>query len=138
MQIKTTILHQYSKDNVPYKPKHYLPISIKGINKNDFTMIWGYPGSTERYMTSSEVRNTLEVTNPSIINAFSYMIPTMKKQMDKDNAVRLKYASDYASMMNFYKNKQGESRGLKRLDVYGKKKMTEDKLNDWINKDLSK
>ncbi|MBQ7984092.1 MAG: S46 family peptidase [Bacteroidales bacterium] len=122
----------YSKDNVPYKPKHYLPVNIKGIKKNDFAMIWGYPGSTERYMTSYEIENTLQNSNPAIYKAGSYMLPVMKQHMDSDPAVRLQYASDYASMMNMWKNKQGESRGLKRLHVFDKKRAIEDRLQEWI------
>lgn len=123
----------YSEDNVPYTPKHYLPVSIAGVEKDDFAMIWGYPGSTERYMTSYEVENTLNISNPSIVKAGDYMLPVMKKNMDRDNAVRLKYASDYASMMNMWKNKQGESRGLKRLHVYDKKQDIENDLEIWIS-----
>ncbi|MDR1006295.1 MAG: S46 family peptidase [Bacteroidales bacterium] len=123
----------YSKDNQPYQPKHFLPISIKGVKKGDFTMIWGYPGSTERYMTSYEVENTINVSDPSVIDAGNYMLPVLKKCMDKDESVRLKYASDYASMMNLWKNKQGELRGLKRLDVYGKKLAIEKRLASWIS-----
>lgn len=128
----------YSKDNVPYKPKHFLPISLKGVEKDDFAMIWGYPGTTNRYMTSYEVDNTLNITNPSIIKAGDAMLPVMKKNMDRDNAVRLKYASDYASMMNMWKNKQGESLGLKRLHVYDKKQDTEFKLQNWIDQNADK
>lgn len=122
----------YSKNNVPYKPKHYLPISLKGVDSGDFAMIWGYPGTTERYMTSYEVENTINTINPSIYKAGSYMLPVMKEHMDKDNAIRLKYASDYASIMNTWKNKQGESRGLKRLKVYDKKKSIENRLEMWV------
>ncbi|MDR1847347.1 MAG: S46 family peptidase [Bacteroidales bacterium] len=128
----------YSKDNVPYKPKHFLPVSIKGVDKGDFTMIWGYPGSTERYMTSYEVKNTVDISDPAVYDAGRYMLPTMKKCMDNDEAVRIAYASDYASMMNLWKNKQGELRGLKRLDVYGKKKAIEERLEKWINTDNSR
>ena len=128
----------YSKDNVPYKPKHFLPISIKGGEKNDFTMIWGYPGTTQRYMTSYEVKNTIDIDDPSCIAAGQALLPVMKSMMDKDNAVRLKYASDYASYMNLWKNKKGELRGLKRLDVYGKKKAIEDRLAEWIEQDNSR
>ena len=128
----------YSKDNVPYKPKHFLPINIKGVEKNDFTMIWGYPGTTQRYMTSYEVKNTIDIDDPSCIAAGQALLPVMKSMMDKDNAVRLKYASDYASYMNLWKNKKGELRGLKRLDVYGKKKAIEDRLAEWIEQDNSR
>jgi Peptidase S46. len=128
----------YSKDNVPLTPKHFLPISLKEKQKNDFAMIWGYPGSTSRYMTSGEVANTINVINPSIYKAGSYMLPTMKKLMDKEDRVRLIYASDYAELMNVWKNKQGELRGLKRLDVFDKKKAIEDRLADWISQDNSR
>ena len=129
---------EYSKDNVPYKPKHFLPISIKGVEKGDFTMIWGYPGSTERYMTSYEVSNTINISDPAVIKAGEALLPVMKKMMDTDNAINLKYASDYASYMNLWKNKKGELRGLKRLDVYGKKKAIEDRLVEWIAKDADR
>ena len=129
---------EYSKDNVPYKPKHFLPISIKGVEKGDFTMIWGYPGSTERYMTSYEVSNTINIADPAVIKAGEALLPVMKKMMDTDNAINLKYASDYASYMNLWKNKKGELRGLKRLDVYGKKKAIEDRLVEWIAKDADR
>ena len=126
---------EYDKKNVPIKPKHYLPISLKGVENNDFTMIWGYPGSTSRYMTSYEVSNTLEHENPAIIEAGAKIFPAMKKAMDKSTAVRITYASDYAQLMNLWKNKIGETRGLKNLNVYRKKKDIENRLSDWINAD---
>lgn len=126
---------KFSKDNKPYKPKHYLPISLKGVNKGDFTMIWGYPGSTERYMTSGEVANTINISDPSIVRAGEYMLPTMKKMMEKEERINLLYASDYAGYMNLWKNKKGELRGLKRLDVYEKKKALEERLTKWISED---
>ncbi|MCK9163650.1 MAG: S46 family peptidase, partial [Bacteroidales bacterium] len=129
---------KFSKDNQPYKPKHFLPINIKGVKKNDFAMIWGFPGSTERYMTSGEVANTINVVNPSIVRAGEYMLPTMNKMMEKDNRVNLIYASDYAGYMNLWKNKKGELRGLKKLDVYSKKKAIEDRLTSWIESDKSR
>ena len=129
---------EFSKDNVPYKPKHFLPVSLKGVKQNDFTMIWGFPGSTERYMTSGEVSNTINVTDPSIVKAGEYMLPTMKKMMEKDNRINLIYASDYAGYMNLWKNKKGELRGLKNLNVYEKKKEIEDRLSKWISEDKSR
>lgn len=129
---------EFSKDNVPYKPKHFLPVSLKGVKQNDFTMIWGFPGSTERYMTSGEVSNTINVTDPSIVKAGEYMLPTMKKMMEKDNRINLIYASDYAGYMNLWKNKKGELRGLKNLNVYEKKKEIEDRLSKWISEDKTR
>lgn len=129
---------KYSKDNVPFKPKHFLPVSLKGVKKDDFVMIWGFPGSTERYMTSGEVANTINVTNPSIVRGGEFMLPTMKKMMMKDNRIKLIYASDYAGYSNLWKNKKGELRGLKNLNVYDKKKAIEDRLLKWISEDKSR
>ncbi len=126
---------KFSKDNVPLVPKHALPISIKEKKKNDYAMIWGYPGSTERYMTSFGIQSTIEQANPAIITAGNTMLPVMKKDMDADADTRIKYATTYAQFANVWKNKIGESRGLKRLKVYDKKKALEDELEAWINAD---
>lgn len=101
-------------------------------------MIWGYPGTTERYMTSYGIQTTLEQTNPAIINAGNIMLPIMKKDMEADPAVRIKYAASYAQLANVWKNKIGESRGLKRLKVYDKKKTLENELQKWIDADAQR
>lgn len=129
---------EYSENNIPLKPKHHLPVSLKGIKKGDFAMIWGYPGTTERYMTSYGIQTTLEQTNPAIINAGNIMLPIMKKDMEADPAVRIKYAASYAQLANVWKNKIGESRGLKRLKVYDKKKTLENELQKWIDADAQR
>ena len=129
---------KFAKDNIALKPKHSLPINIKGVKKDDYAMIWGYPGSTERYMTSYGIQSTLEQANPAIINAGNAMLPVMKKDMDADAAVRIKYASTYAQLANVWKNKIGESRGLKRLKVQDEKKALEDRLQLWINADAGR
>ena len=126
---------EYSEKNIPLKPKHHLPVSLKGVKKGDFAMIWGYPGTTERYMTSYGIQTTLEQTNPAIINTGNIMLPIMKKDMEADPAVRIKYAASYAQLANVWKNKIGESRGLKRLKVYDKKKALENELQKWIDAD---
>ncbi|MFZ4399123.1 MAG: S46 family peptidase [Bacteroidales bacterium] len=129
---------KFAKDNIALKPKHSLSINIKGVKKNDYAMIWGYPGSTERYMTSYGIQSTLELANPAIINAGNTMLPVMKKDMDAEAAVRIKYASTYAQLANVWKNKIGESRGLKRLKVFDEKKALEDRLQIWINADAGR
>jgi hypothetical protein len=129
---------KFSKDNIALKPKHSLPLNIKGVKKNDYAMIWGYPGTTERFMTSYGIQSTLEQANPAIINAGNAMLPVMKKDMDADAAIRIKYASTYAQLANVWKNKIGESRGLKRLKVFDEKKALEDRLQIWINADASR
>lgn len=123
---------EYSEDNVPYTPKHVLPISIKGIEKDDFAMIWGYPGSTDRYLTSYGVKHVLEIENPAIDEIFGVILTNMKKGMERSQAVNIMYASNYASYANMYKNKQGLTRGLKRLKIYNKKQALENKLRAWL------
>jgi len=129
---------KYSKDNVPLKVKYHLPISIKGVKKDDFTMIWGYPGSTDRYMTSYGIGETLNDINPAIIKLLGNSLDIMKVTMDVDPKVKLAYASTYAELANFWKNKIGESRGLKLLNVADKKKNLEEQFKTWLNADTAR
>ncbi len=128
----------YSKDNIPLKPKYSLTISLDGVERSDFAMIWGYPGSTDRYMTSYELQSTLNEVNPVIIKLGGRILEIMKADMDKSDVVRIQYASNYAGLANFWKNKKGETRGLKRLNIYDKKKTIENDLTAWINADQSR
>ena len=125
----------YSSINVPYKPKHHLPISIKGVQKNDFAMILGYPGSTDRYLTSYGINLILEKANPAIVKIRTKKLEIMQADMDASDEVRIKYASKYFGTANTWKNKIGESRGLKRLKVIDKKRELEDRFADWVNGD---
>lgn len=125
----------YSKDNVPFKPKRFLTVSVNGVQPNDFAMTWGFPGSTDRYMTSYGIKATLDDINPAIITMGGKILEQMKSDMDSSDEIRIMYASNYAGLANFWKNKIGESRGLKRLDVYQKKKDIEANLMNWVNAD---
>jgi hypothetical protein len=125
----------YSKDNVPMAAKKFLPISVKGYKKDDFAMIWGYPGSTDRYRSSWAVDATLNDIDPVIVKGLGVVLENQKAGMDKDANVRIAYASTYAGLANFWKNKMGEERDLKRLDVVQKKQELEAKLQQWINAD---
>ena len=129
---------EYSKDNVPMATKKFLPISVKGYKKNDFAMIWGYPGRTDRYATSWSVDATLNEMDPAIVKIFGTVLENQKAGMDKDNAVRIAYASTYKSLANTWKNKMGEARDLKRLDVIQKKQELEARLQQWINADAQR
>ncbi|MCD4681266.1 MAG: S46 family peptidase [Bacteroidales bacterium] len=126
---------KYSEENIPYKPKYHLPISLKGVTKDDFAMIWGFPGRTSRYMTSYGVEITLEQINPVIDNFGSMALDIMKEEMDKSDEVRIQYATTHAQIANFWKNKVGESKGLKRLKVYDKKKELENNFQKWLLQD---
>ena len=125
----------YSKDNVPLVSKKFLPISVKGYKKNDFAMIWGYPGTTDRYRSSWAVDATLNEIDPAFVKVMGVVLENQKKGMDADNAVRIQYASTYASWANTWKNKLGEARDLKRLNVIQKKQELEARLQQWINAD---
>jgi hypothetical protein len=123
----------YSKENIPMKPAHYLPISIKGVQKNDFAMIWGFPGTTDRYLTSHGVKMAIEESNPTTVKIRDVKLDIMRKAMESDPAIRIQYASKYASTANYWKYYIGQTRGLKRLKVYDNKLATEKRFEEWVN-----
>jgi hypothetical protein len=126
---------EYSKNNIPLKPKYSLPISLKGYQKNDFAMILGYPGTTDRFLTSYGVNLALEQTNPSIVKIREKKLSIMKADMDASDEVRIKYASKYAQTANYWKFYIGQIKGLKRLKVYDAKKEIETAFTTWVNAD---
>src|SRR5258706_8388333 len=122
---------KYSTENVPLKPKYYLPVSIKGINDGDYAMIYGYPGGTNRYETSFGVKLKTDIENPAIVGLRDVRLKLMFDEMKKDPAVRLKLASSYASIANYWKFFDGEGKQLLKYDVYGQKKKAEEKFLSW-------
>ncbi len=122
----------YSEDNVPMTPRHHLPISIKGVEKDDFAMIMGYPGGTDRFLTSYGVKYGIDVKNPSIVKIRRNKLDIMRRDMDASDAVRIKYASKYARTANYWKYYIGQTKGLKRLDVYGSKLAIENDFRSWL------
>jgi len=125
----------YSKDNVPYKPKHHLPISLKGYQKNDFAMILGYPGNTNRYKTSYGIEYTMNVTNPIRIKVRAEKQRIMEEFMNTSRKARIMYSAKYARSSNYYKYSIGQNQGLQHLDVLGKKKQLEEQFTKWVNTD---
>ena len=128
----------YNKDNVPKKTKKFLPISIKGIQKNDYAMVMGFPGTTNRFLTSYGVKLAVEETNPTIVDIRTKKLALMKEDMDVSDKVRIQYSSKYAGIANYWKKFQGETKGLKRLKVYDEKKAIEDNFTKWVNADASR
>jgi hypothetical protein len=126
---------EYSKDNVPYKPRKALTISIKGVKKDDFTMILGYPGRTQRYMTSMELESTIKITNTNRIYIRGVKQDILLKDMLADRAINIQYASKYAGSSNYWKNSIGQNKALKRLKVYDFKVQGEQKFSEWVNAD---
>lgn len=125
----------YSEDNIPYAPKRHLKVSLDGVDNGDFTMIMGYPGSTDRFLSSYGVEQALDLYNPSVVEVRDLKLKTMKTHMDADPAVRIQYAAKYAQTANYWKYYIGQSKGLKALDVYGKKKGLEDQFTAWMSED---
>jgi hypothetical protein len=123
----------YSKDNVPYKPKHHLPISLKGYKMDDFAMILGYPGTTNRYKTSFGIDYTMKVTNPVRIKVRGEKLRIMKDFMHTSQKAKIMYSSKYARSSNYYKYSIGQNEGLKNLNVIEHKKELEAKFTEWVN-----
>ncbi len=128
----------YSESNVPYTPKHSLPVSIKGLNDGDFTMIMGYPGSTDRYLTSFELEDSQENEAPVYVQALGKRLELMKAEMDKSEQVKIDYASTRAQLANTYKYFKGQLRGLKKFDLLSQKKKYEVELTEWIEADADR
>ena len=121
----------YSPDNVPYKAEKWLEISLKGIEEGDFGMIMGFPGSTERYMTSFEIDYMLEVDNPQRIYIRGERQAILRSFMDADQAIRIQYDAKFARSANYWKNSIGMSRGIERLNVKAKKQAQEAEFQAW-------
>ncbi len=124
----------YSINNKPYKPKKFLPVSIKGVKEGDYAMIFGYPGRTNRYEVSYGIDLALKDVNPSIVNIRDKRLSIMRKHMNADKAVYLKMTSRYAGIANYWKYFIGQSEQLKRLNVLGKKQKSEAAFVAWGNK----
>jgi hypothetical protein len=123
----------YAKENIPLKPKHFLPVSLDGYEHGDFTMILGYPGGTDRYLPSWGVDLAINATNPSVVKIRQEKLDIMDAYMDQSDAVRIQYASKHARISNYWKYYIGQTRGLKRLDVYDKKVAQENEFRTWVS-----
>lgn len=121
----------YSKENVPLKPKHFLPVSLKGFKDGDFAMIYGYPGGTNRYETSYGVKLKNEIENPSLVSLRDMRLKYMYAEMIKDPAVKLKLASNYAGIANYWKFFDGETKQLIKFKTFEEKQKYEQSFLAW-------
>ncbi|MHC5362645.1 S46 family peptidase [Myroides sp. LJL110] len=124
---------KYSPDNIPMKPKHHLPVSLKGIEQGDFAMILGYPGRTNRWMPAQGVYQNIEFAYPAWVEGSKLGMDVMKKHMDKDDQVRLAYASKYAGVANYWKNRQGMIDALTQHETVAAKTENENAFQQWAN-----
>ncbi len=124
---------EYSKDNVPMKSKHYLPVNIKGVEQGDYAMVLGYPGSTDRYSTSYTVKNVIEEKGPAIIACRTTKLDNYRKHMDADQSVFIKYASKQAGVSNYWKYFIGQVKQLQRNHVYERRREQERQFMEWAD-----
>lgn len=125
---------EYSVDNVPYKPKHFFPISIEGLKENDFSMVMGYPGRTQEYLPSIAVDQLVNTLNPAKIEVRDAALKAQDRFMRKDQAIKIQYASKYASVANYWKKWIGETKGLKKSNAVDVKKKFENEFQQKVIK----
>lgn len=121
----------YHPDNVPMRPKRFLTINAGGVKKNDFAMIMGFPGSTDRYLTSWGVKLAISQSNPTIVDIRRQKLDVWSQDMAASDEVRIKYASKYAGVANYWKYFIGQTKGLKRLKVADEKTELENRFAIW-------
>jgi len=122
---------EYSPEDIPLKPKAFLPVSLKGLKDGDYAMIYGYPGGTNRYETSYGVKQKIDIDNPSLVKLREVRLRYMFEEMKKDPAVKLQLGSNYASIANYWKFFDGESKQLVKYGIYAQKKAAEDLFQQW-------
>lgn len=129
---------EYSKDNVPLKPKHFLPVSAQGVKDGDFAMIMGFPGTTDRYTTSFGLKKTMDASNDIRYKVRTEKLNVMREEMSKDHKTRIQYASKYASCANYWKYSFEQNKALKQLNTIGNKEAIEKEFTDWANADADR
>ena len=129
---------EYSKDNVPFVPKKFLTVSIKGYKKGDYAMIMGYPGRTSRNMTSFEIEEYVKITAPDRVKIRNIRLDLMMQDMNASDQVRIQYASKWKGSANYYKKAKGEIEQLNNLKVADEKRAIEAKFTQWANADAGR
>jgi len=124
---------QYSKDNVPYKPKYFFPISLDGVEENDFNLVFGFPGRTNEYLPAVGVDQIVNVLNPAKIEIRENALKIVDKFMKSDEKIRIQYASKYASIANYWKKWIGEDQGIHQTNAIQKKKIKENEFSKIVN-----
>ncbi len=117
---------EYSPENKPYKPKHFLPVSLDGVTENDFTLVFGFPGTTNEYLPSVAIEQLVNVINPAKIEVRNEALQIVDKFMRSDEKIKIQYASKYASISNYWKKWIGEDQGIKKSKAIEHKQILED------------
>ncbi|RXR17852.1 S46 family peptidase [Flavobacterium amnicola] len=129
---------EYSTSNVPLQPKHHLPVNLKGVKENDFAMILGYPGRTNRWMPAGGIEQNVKFAYPAWVEGAKTGMDNMKKYMNQSDALNLVYASKFASTANYWKNRQGMIDALSKFQTAKSKAAQEAKFNKWANSAANK
>ena len=127
----------YSEDNIPYKPKYVVPVSLAGVKEGDYSMTVGYPGSTQRYMSSWGISQRVESENSPRIEVRGEKQDIWWDAMTQNDTIRIKYANKYAGSSNYWKNSMGMNEAIANLNVIEEKERVEARLKEWINSDPS-
>ncbi|MBU6343536.1 MAG: S46 family peptidase, partial [Bacteroidetes bacterium] len=120
----------YNTNNVPLKPDHFLPISLDGVEEGDFSMVYGFPGRTDEYLSAAAVRQAALVLDPARVEVRDLALKTLDGFMRKDPAVKIAYIAKYASIANAWKKWQGEMLGINKYKALDKKNLYEKEFND--------
>ncbi len=123
----------YSENNIPLKPRHFLPINLDGVAEGDFTMVMGFPGSTDRFLSARGVKQAIEKYNPSVVKVRDLKLAIMRKYMEADAKVNIQYASSYAQTANYWKYYIGQTEQLVNNKVFDKKKQLENQFSKWVS-----
>lgn len=124
---------EYSEDNVPYTPKHYLPVSLDGVEEGDFTLVFGFPGQTQEYLPAVAVEQIVEVINPARIEVRDEALKVVDSYMREDQQIKIQYASKFARIANYWKKWIGENQGLKKSNAIAHKKDFEKQFVQKVN-----
>jgi len=126
---------EYSKENVPFVPRYVMPICTSGVSENDFTMVYGFPGRTNEYLTSYAVEQLITISNPIKVDLRGKRLEVMNRYMEADREIFLKYADKYSGISNYYKKWKGETKGLIKAHAIDKKKSFERLFENRVNAD---
>ena len=129
---------EYAPENIPLKPDYYLPISLGGVEKGDFTMILGFPGRTHRYLSSYGIEETMTNINDVRVLVRGARQEILLEDMLADDAVRINYATKYSRSSNYWKYSIGQNKGLRDLDILSKKRKEEEKFMQWAREDSAR
>ena len=128
---------EYSKDNVPLSPKHHLPVNAGEIKDGDFAMVMGFPGTTDHFLTSFGLEETMNITNKLVYEIRTVKINILREEMAASQATRIKYASKYASCSNYWKYSNEQNKALKNLNTMGVKKEVEKEFTQWASRQVN-